>query len=99
MLAYYQSELTYLRELGAEFARDYGKVADRIQLEASQCKDPHVERLLEGFAFLAGRVRRKIDDEFPEIAQALLETLYPHCLRPVPSMSIVQYLPGPDAGR
>ena len=99
MLAYYQSELTYLRELGAEFARDYSKVAGRIQLEASQCKDPHVERLLEGFAFLAGRVRRKIDDEFPEIAQAVLETLYPHCLRPVPSMSIVQYMPGPDAGR
>jgi type VI secretion system protein ImpG len=98
LLAYYNGELRYVRELGAEFAAKYPKVAARLQLEAGRCEDPHVERLLEGFAFLAARVRKKIDDEFPEITDALLGLLYPHFLRPLPSMTIVQLVPGPDAG-
>ena len=96
LLAYYNGELTYLRELGAEFAEKYPKVAARLLLDAEKCEDPHVERLLEGFAFLAARVRQKIDDDFPEITDALLGALYPHLTRPLPSMTIVQFLPGPD---
>ena len=65
ILAYYNSELTYLRELGGEFAEKYPKVAGRLHLEADKCDDPHVERLLEGFAFLSARIRHKLDDEFP----------------------------------
>jgi type VI secretion system protein ImpG len=99
LLSYYNAELEYLRDLGAEFARSYPKVAGRLQLDADQCEDPHVERLLEGFAFLAARVRKKLDDEFPEITEALLGLLYPHYLRPLPSMTIVQFLPGPDVGK
>ncbi|MBX6314112.1 MAG: type VI secretion system baseplate subunit TssF, partial [Isosphaeraceae bacterium] len=99
LLAYYNSELAFLRDLGAEFAAKYPKVAGRLQLEADKCEDPHVERLLEGFAFLAARVRQKIDDEFPEITNALLGLLYPHYLRPLPSMTVVQLLPGPDTAR
>src|SRR3954447_24279289 len=97
LLAYYNGELAFLREMGAEFAAKYPKVAGRLALEADKCEDPHVERLLEGFAFLAGRVRRKIDDEFPEISDALLNILYPHYLRPLPSMTIAQFLPGKEA--
>ena len=67
LLLYYERELTYLRQNGAEFAEKYPKVASRLLLEASKCDDPHVERLLEGFAFLAARVHLKMDDEFPEI--------------------------------
>ncbi len=96
LLAYYNGELTFIRELGAEFAGKYPKVAARLLLDAEKCEDPHVERLLEGFAFLAARVRQKIDDEFPEITDALLGALYPHLRRPLPSMSIVQFVPGPD---
>src|SRR5262249_44876498 len=88
LLAYYNTELAFLREMGAEFAARYPKVAARLMLEADKCEDPHVERILEGVAFLTARVRHKIDDEFPEITNALLGALYPHYQRPVPSMTV-----------
>src|SRR5688572_1802533 len=82
--------------MGAEFALKYPKIASRLVLEADKCEDPHVERMLEGFAFLAARVHLKIDDEFPEITQALLSILYPHYLRPIPSMSIAEFNIDPE---
>jgi type VI secretion system protein ImpG len=99
LLNYYERELTYIRQMGAEFAQKYPKLAGRLLLEADRCEDPHVERLLEGFALLAARVHLKIDDDFPEISTALLETLYPHYVRPVPSMSVVQYQLDPKQGK
>src|SRR5437867_9718203 len=90
LLLYYERELIFLREMGAEFAQKYPKIAGRLILEPDKCEDPHVERLLEAFAFLAARVHLKIDDEFPEITEALLSILYPHYIRPIPSMSIVE---------
>ena len=91
LLLYYERELNYLRQLGAEFAEKYPKIASRLVLDTEkETADPHVERLLEGFAFLAARVHLKIDDEFPEITEALLSILYPHYIRPIPSMSIVE---------
>jgi type VI secretion system protein ImpG len=90
LLLYYERELNYLRQLGAEFGQKYPKIAGRLILEPDKCDDPHVERLLEAFAFLAARVHLKIDDEFPEITEALLSILYPHYIRPLPSMSIVE---------
>jgi type VI secretion system protein ImpG len=92
LLEYYERELSFLRQMGAEFADKYPKVASRLQLEADKCEDPHVERLLEAFAFLAARVRLKIDDEFPEITESLLGILYPTFLAPVPSMSIAHFV-------
>jgi type VI secretion system protein ImpG len=92
LLEYYERELSFLRQMGAEFADKYPKVASRLQLEPGKCEDPHVERLLEAFAFLAARVRLKIDDEFPEITESLLGILYPTFLAPVPSMSVVQFV-------
>lgn len=91
LLRYYQNELTFLRYMGQEFAEKYPRVAGRLQLEADRCEDPHVERLLEGFAFLAARVHMKVDDDFPEITQALLDCVYPHYLRPMPSCSVAQF--------
>jgi type VI secretion system protein ImpG len=91
LLLYYERELTYLRQVGAQFAEKYPKVASRLLLEPAKCEDPHVERLLEAFAFLAARVHLKVDDEFPEITQALLGIVYPHFVRPIPSMSIVEF--------
>ena len=91
LLLYYERELTYLRQIGAQFAEKYPKIASRLLLEPAKCEDPHVERLLEAFAFLAARVHLKVDDEFPEITQALLGIVYPHFVRPIPSMSIVEF--------
>ncbi len=99
LLAYYERELTFLRRMGAEFAEKYPKVANRLILEPDRCEDPHVERLLEGFAFLAARVHLRIDDDFPEISEALLNILYPHYLRPIPSMTIVEFFLDPQEGK
>src|SRR5688572_11480949 len=99
LLDYYERELTYLRRSGAEFARRYPKVASRLQLESNKCDDPHVERLLEGFAFLAARVHLKIDDDFSEISEALLNIVYPHYIRPIPSQSLVQFHLDRDQGK
>ncbi|NOX52922.1 MAG: type VI secretion system baseplate subunit TssF, partial [Planctomycetes bacterium] len=90
LLPYYQRELTYIRKLGAEFARQHPKIAGRLRLREEETQDPHVERLIEAFAFLTARIRHKLDDEFPEIAQALLDVLYPHYLAPIPSMAVVR---------
>lgn len=89
LLHYYNSELQHLRELGAEFARQYPKVAGRLSLDEFECADPYVERLLEGFAFLTSRIRLKLDAEYPELTQHLLDVIYPHYLAPLPSMALV----------
>jgi type VI secretion system protein ImpG len=90
LLPYYEKELSHLRFLGQEFAQQYPKIASRLLIDGDHCEDPHTERLIEAFSFLAARVHKKLDDEFPEIVEAFLEILYPHYLRPTPSMSIVQ---------
>jgi type VI secretion system protein ImpG len=96
LLAHYNRELAHLRETAAEFAREFPKIAGRLALdrEAKEvCPDPFVERLLEGFAFLAARIQVKLDAEFPEFTHGLLETIYPHYLCPTPSMAVVQFEP------
>ncbi len=99
LLEYYERELAYLRQLGGKFAEKYPRVASRLLLESDRCDDPHVERLLEGFAFLAARVHLRIDDDFPEVTSALLGIVAPHYLRPVPSMSVVECQTDPDQGK
>jgi type VI secretion system protein ImpG len=93
LLQYYERELRYVREMGAEFAHEYPKIAGRLGLEGLECADPYVERLLESFGFLAARVQLKIDAEFPRFTQHLLELLCPHYLAPTPSMAVVQFVP------
>ncbi len=98
LLRYYERELAHLREVGGEFARDYPKVAGRLGLETYACADPYVERLLEGFSFLAARVQLKIDAEFPRFTNHLLELVYPQYLAPTPSMAVVQLQPDMSEG-
>lgn len=98
LLAYYNRELQHLREMGGEFAREFPKIAGRLGLEGFECADPYVERLLEGFSFLAARVQLKMDAEFPRFTQHLLEIIYPHYLTPTPSMAVVQFQPDAAEG-
>lgn len=95
LLGYYERELAYLRQLGAEFAEKYPKIASRLTLEPDRCEDPHVERLLEGVALLNAKLRHKLDDELPELTDSVLGILYPHYLAPVPSMTIAQFQADP----
>jgi len=99
LLHYYERELAYMRQLGAEFAAKYPKVASRLLLEPTRCEDPHVERLLEAFAFLAARLHLKLDDDYPEFTQALLEIVLPHTVRPVPSMTVAEFQMDPEQGQ
>lgn len=80
LLPYYNQELGYLRKLGAEFAKANPKIAGRLRWGADLPEDPHVARMIEAFAYLNARTRHKLDDDFPELAEAMLGVLYPHYL-------------------
>lgn len=100
LLRYYWRELTYLRKSGAAFAAKYPQVAAGLELGVGgHSSDPHVERLIEAFAFLTGRIQHNLDADFPEVAYELLNLLYPHYLNPVPSMAIACFEVDPDRGK
>ena len=73
LLNYYNQELQFVRESGAEFAEEYPKIASRLGIDVFECADPYVERLFEGFALLAARIQLKLDAEFPRLTQHLLQ--------------------------
>jgi type VI secretion system protein ImpG len=91
---YFQDEMDYLVELGAEFVKENAKLEPFLN---PSDPDPDVRRLLEGFAFLTGRLRQKLDDEFPELTHSLMRVLWPHYLRPIPCMSVLELSPIPGA--
>ena len=99
LFPYYERELLFIRQLAQEFARQYPAPAGRLLLEPNRSADPHVERLLESFALLAGRLHHKLDDEYPELTEGLLGVLYPHFLAPVPALAIVQFELDPARGQ
>ncbi|WP_145519389.1 type VI secretion system baseplate subunit TssF [Yersinia bercovieri] len=98
LLNYYNRELAYLREMGTEFSERYPKVAGRLGMHGIEVADPYIERLLEGFAFLTSRIQLKMDDEFPNFSQHLLEILYPNYLSPTPSIAIAELQPDISKG-
>jgi len=89
---YYEQELRYLRELGSEYAKAHPERASMLRLGERGSDDPHVERLLEGFAFLAARIHRRLDDGFDGFCRAMLEAVSPDVLRPVPPLAIARFL-------
>jgi type VI secretion system protein ImpG len=93
LLQYYNRELQYIREMGAEFAEAYPRIAARLGMDGIECADPYVERLIESFAFLAARVQLKLDARHPDFTQHLLEMVYPTFLAPVPSSAVVELVP------
>ncbi|MCI0456392.1 MAG: type VI secretion system baseplate subunit TssF [Gemmataceae bacterium] len=93
---YYERELAFVQEFARHFARQFPAEAGRLLPDPNLTVDPHAERFIEGFALLAGRIRHKIDTEFPELTESLLSVLYPHLLAPVPSMATAQFGMNPD---
>lgn len=93
LLPYYEKELAFVRQMGAEFAKEHPKIAGRLGIHNDTVEDPHASRLIESFAYLNARIQHKLDDEFPELSDALLSVMFPHYQRPIPSMSIVQFVP------
>ncbi len=98
MLDYYNRELAYVREQGAEFAGLFPKVAARLGMRDFEVSDPYVERLLEGFAFMSARIQLKMDAEFPRFSQRLLDLVFPSYLSPTPAMAIAQFQPPKSEG-
>ena len=94
LLDYYNRELSFIREMGQEFAQSHPKIAGRLGMKGTEIADPFVERLIESFALLTGRIQLKMDAEFPKFSQRLLDLVYPHYLAPTPAMGIVRMHPG-----
>ena len=90
LLPYYERELGLFRQYTREFSSRYPKAAGRLLIAGETCEDPHVERLIQSVALLTARVAKRLDDAYPQFTHSLLETLYPHYLRPFPSCSIVR---------
>ena len=90
LLPYYERELGLFRQYTREFSSRYPKAAGRLLIAGETCEDPHVERLIQSVALLTARVAKRLDDAYPQFTHSLLETLYPHYLRPLPSCSIVR---------
>jgi type VI secretion system protein ImpG len=96
LLRHFDTEYGALTKLAAEFAAANPRAAARLRLSRTEVDDPHVERLLEGVAFLGARIQQRLDDEFPELTDALLGVLYPHYLAPFPSCMMAQLTPRGD---
>lgn len=95
LIGYYQRELAFLRESAGVFADAHPKIASRLRLNREAVEDPHVGRLIESVAFLNARLRHKLDDEFPELTDTLLLTLYPQLIQPLPSFFVARFVPDP----
>jgi type VI secretion system protein ImpG len=91
LLPYYERELGFLRKYSREFSEKYPKIAGELLMAGEVCEDPHIERMIQSFALMSARVSKRIEDDFPEFTEALLEVLYPHYLRPFPSCSIARF--------
>ncbi|GLS26060.1 type VI secretion system baseplate subunit TssF [Marinibactrum halimedae] len=96
LLHHYENELAFIQQTAAEFAKKHPAAASRLQLNEDTIEDPLVERLISGFAYLNARIQHKLTDGFPELTDAVLDTVYPHYLRPIPSMALVSFEPDPQ---
>jgi type VI secretion system protein ImpG len=90
MYPYYERELQYFRDASQSFAETYPAAAGRLRMDSSGNADPHVERLIQSFSLIGSRIHKRLDDDLPEVTDALLGILYPHYLRPIPSMAVLQ---------
>jgi type VI secretion system protein ImpG len=90
---YYEEELRYLYESGKEFAKAYPDRAQFLNLDSVGDRDPYVERLFEGFAFVAARIREKLDDSFPEITEGFFNLIWPELMQEIPSLTIIEFKP------
>lgn len=91
LLPYYERELGFFRRYSREFSEKYPKIAGDLLMAGEVCEDPHIERMIQSFALMSARVSKRLDDDYPEFTEALLEVLYPHYLRPFPSCSIAKF--------
>jgi type VI secretion system protein ImpG len=91
MKSYFDAEMRLLNEAALEFARSYPEQASMLNLTEVRDRDPYIERLLEGMAYLTAHIRSRIDDDVPEISQTLIRQMWPQFIRPFPSSTIIEF--------
>ena len=94
-IEYFRDEMNYLRDAGKVFKSVYEDEGKYLNIDSLTDRDPYVERLFEGFAFLTGRIRERLDDELPEYTEGLFRLLHPHFIKPIPALSILAFKPRP----
>ncbi|MCA8951018.1 MAG: type VI secretion system baseplate subunit TssF, partial [Planctomycetes bacterium] len=99
LFGYFERELDFVHNLADEFAQRYPDRAGQLLFHRNRSDDPHVERLIQAFAFIAARIQLRLDDDYPELADALLQLLYPHAITPLPAVTTAQFKPHPQQGR
>ncbi len=99
MLDYYQQEMMYLRQAGAKFVSKYPKIAQNLNMSATGSSDPHVQRLLESFAFLTGGLQKELDNSYVQFTNTLLGVLYPQFTTPFPAAAIASFRLSPRLGK
>lgn len=97
-LAWFDTELSALRKRASRFALKHPKIAGRLRMTPDAVDDPHTDRIVQSFAYTAARIRQKLEDDFPELTDTLLEALYPQYLAQIPSMSIMKVRPSAGLG-
>lgn len=91
LLPHFERELALLRQGMERFEREFPKAAVQLSLSGGLSEDPGVGRMMQGAAWLHARASQRIGDHVPEFTEAMLETVFPAYLRPVPSCSIAQF--------
>lgn len=87
---FFQQEMRYLRQSVESFSHTYPDVAAELKLSAGRSDDPHVEQLIQSFAFMTGRLRADLEQQRDQIPNQLLHSLYPNLVRSLPCMVVLQ---------
>ncbi|SFC95796.1 type VI secretion system baseplate subunit TssF [Pseudoalteromonas denitrificans] len=93
MHQYFDAQMRLLTQAGKQFAKSYPEHAGMLNLDSLKDRDPHIERLLEGVAYLTAHVQQRLDNAIPEVAQQILRQLCPLLLNYYPSTSVLQFTP------
>ncbi|NRO99300.1 type VI secretion system baseplate subunit TssF [Paraburkholderia sp. NMBU_R16] len=89
---HYENELEVLRRGLRAFSQRNPEAAARLSINSDgRSDDPGVERLVQSTALLHARHSAKIDDDYPELSEALIQRTYPQYVRPFPSCAIAQF--------
>jgi type VI secretion system protein ImpG len=87
---YFQQEMRFLRQSVETFSQTYPQAAAELKLSAGRSSDPHVEQLLQSFAFMTGQLRGDLQKQRDQIPNQLLHSLYPNLMRSLPCMTVLQ---------
>jgi type VI secretion system protein ImpG len=93
----FEQEMRSLLEEGVPFAAEFPEAARMLDQKSLDDRDPYVERILEGTAFLMARIRQEMESDGDPLAEQILEQIAPDLLQPLPSVAVVEFALRPEA--